>query len=176
MASGGPGGGNEPPVAARRGEIFGMDAWPTTTRLPPDHHALGLHSTIRAAAPLSWLTVVPAQLSGYAASPLRSDSLISDTGLSLRDRPSYELTRLVPSDVRSARPWRTAPGRGARSRRLRPAQAGSGRLRPAQAGAGGGFSRHGVRSRSMAQQRTSSLRANATMACFLRALPRLRRQ
>src|SRR5947209_8240193 len=47
MASGGPGGGHEPPVAARRGEFCGTEAW---TEPPPHLDALGMHSTIRAAA------------------------------------------------------------------------------------------------------------------------------
>src|ERR1700722_16116844 len=39
---------------------------------------------------------VPAQLSKYAASPIRSDILIGDIRVSPRDRHSCELTRLVP--------------------------------------------------------------------------------
>src|SRR5579885_2198396 len=42
---------------------------------------------------------VPAQVSRYAASPLRSDLLASDSGLSQKHRPSCELTRPVPSTL-----------------------------------------------------------------------------
>src|SRR5262245_56322377 len=45
----------------------------------------------------------------------------------------------------------------------------------ATAGAAAG-PRQGCRSRSIAQQRTSSLRARATIACFLRARPALSRR
>src|ERR1700756_4212632 len=66
-----------------------------------------MHSTIRAAAPRG--EVVPAQLSGCAAPLIRSDILIGDTGMSLRDRQSCELARLVPSAL--------AAGGGAQARR-----------------------------------------------------------
>src|SRR6266478_3687494 len=54
------GGGNEPPVAARCGEIRGMDAF---TCLAVNRNAFGMHSTIRAqargkyacAGPLIWI-------------------------------------------------------------------------------------------------------------------------
>src|SRR5262252_293918 len=48
--------------------------------------------------------LVPAQVSRYAASPIRSDILISDIGMSLRDRPSCELTRQVPSTLAAGGP------------------------------------------------------------------------
>src|SRR3954471_9784487 len=47
---------------------------------------------------------VPAQVSRYATPPIRSDILASDTRLSLRDRPSCELTRRVPSTLAVGRP------------------------------------------------------------------------
>src|SRR5262245_9482646 len=43
--------------------------------------------------------LVPAQLSGYAASLIRSDMLGSDEPMSLGHRHSCELTRLVPSTL-----------------------------------------------------------------------------
>src|SRR5262245_4953432 len=49
---------------------------------------------------------VPAQASGYAAPPIRSDILSSDSGVSLRDRPSCGLTRLVPSTLAAGGPAR----------------------------------------------------------------------
>ena len=64
---------------------------------------------------------------------------------------------------------------------FRQARAGraAARARPSRAQAGAASaglpSRQGALSRSIAQQRTSSFRARATMACFLRALPRLSR-
>jgi hypothetical protein len=48
-------------------------------------------------------------------------------------------------------------------------------LAPAQAEVGTTSSRHGALSRSIAHSRTSSRRASATIACFLRAFPRLSR-
>src|SRR5436305_1975586 len=79
----------------------------TPHRPPAARDALGMHSTIRAAAPRG--EVVPAQLSGYAATPIRSDILSSDIGMSLKDPPSCGLARLVPSTLASAGPAR--PGR-----------------------------------------------------------------
>src|SRR5262249_34430174 len=43
--------------------------------------------------------LVPAQVSGCAAPPIRSDILTSDIGMSLRDRQSSGLARLVPSTL-----------------------------------------------------------------------------
>src|SRR5262245_24828543 len=65
------GGGNEPPGrrTTRRNLRHGC-----LTGYPPRTDALGMHSTIRAAARLGRLDV-PAHVSGYAAPPLRSDIL-----------------------------------------------------------------------------------------------------
>jgi hypothetical protein len=59
-----------PLVAARCGDICGTDAGPSLRE-----DALGLHSTIRAAAHGGWPWSVPAQISKYAAPPIRSDIL-----------------------------------------------------------------------------------------------------
>src|SRR5262245_56593003 len=50
--------------------------------------------------------LVPAQVSGYAAPPIRSDILTSDIGMSPKDRQSCGLARLVPSTLVAGRPAR----------------------------------------------------------------------
>jgi len=105
----------------------------------------------------------PSPSSGYAASPLRSG------------HPS--VTSNCHSGSTKLRADATGPSgfphlgvvarasRATRDARCRPAYVG------AVGAAGTGSLRQTVPSRSIAQQRTSSLRANATIACFLRVLP-----
>src|SRR6516225_1444469 len=154
MASGGPGGGNESPGR-------GTDAAKRQHgRRPPDTDTpWGLHSTIRVSASCYSR---PAQSSGYAAPPLRSASL--SAGLSPAvDRQSCELTRLVPCG------WSRGVCPVLASVDSRPRGRDAGQV--AAAAAGIASARQTVPSRSIAQQRTSSLRARATIACFLRVLP-----
>src|SRR5438309_8828356 len=47
----------------------------------------------------AWGDGVPAQVSGYAAPPIRSDILFRDTHMSPGDRPSCELARRAPSTL-----------------------------------------------------------------------------
>src|SRR5262249_60787028 len=66
---------------------------------------------------------VPAQVSRYAAPPIRSDILASDIGGSPEDRPSCELTRPVPSTLAA-----DGPGKAACHTRLVLADSGRHRL------------------------------------------------
>ena len=68
-----------PPVAARCGEIGGTDASPGPTGVPTPWGCTRLFELRHASGEL-----VPAQVSGYATPPIRSDILFSDKGLSLR--------------------------------------------------------------------------------------------
>ena len=157
--AGGPGGGNERPWSPHGcGEICGTDASPTA-----DNHATPWGCTRLFELRHRGGDRVPAQVSRCAAPPIRSDILIGDTGMSPRDRPSCELTRQGPSTLTAGGSGKAGCTRRCSSR----AQAG--------AASAAGPSRQGDRSRSIAQQRTRSLRARATIACFLRALPRLSR-
>src|SRR5262249_255678 len=84
-----------------------------------------------------------------------------------RDRQSYELTRLAPAGL----------GTSAWSRLSHSIRSGPTRRSdllggdPQGVAAGTGACRQAVPSRSFAQPRPSSLRATATIACFLRVLP-----
>src|SRR5262245_15227594 len=81
-----------PPVAARRGEIRGTDASPAAIRAPTPWGCTRLFELRHAGG-----DGVPAQVSGYAAPPIRSDILTRDTRRSRKNRPSCELARQVPS-------------------------------------------------------------------------------
>src|SRR5262249_20089532 len=119
-----------PPVAARRGEIFSMDAGRSATddACPmPGNHCTTARDRFRVALDYSGFGTVrypwvPPQLSRSAAPPIRSD-IIGDTVVSLLDRPRCGLTRLAPvssPSLAQVGSWHAATGRGGRSRRHRP--------------------------------------------------------
>src|SRR5262245_51798788 len=114
------------------------------------------------------VSCVPAHVSGYAAPPLRSGILPGPLPAP-SDRQSFALTRQAPSCVAVVVP---APLTGLLRRRLwfAPPLAWAGEV---PASAGRASARQGVPSRSIAQQRTSSLRAKATRAGFFRVVPPL---
>src|SRR5215831_1149039 len=98
--AGGPGGGNERPWSPHGcGEICGTEACRTAAATQRLGDALDYSGC---GTPRGEL--VPAQVSGYAAPPIRSDILTSDIGTSLRDRQSSELARLVPSTLAAGGP------------------------------------------------------------------------
>src|SRR5579883_1454876 len=103
MASGGPGGGNEPPGRGTDAAKHQQGGRPFRTDTP--WVALDYSGLRHVVFP----SVVPSHTSRYATSPLRSDTLPVTEGCH-PSRPSCELTRRVPVGGRRWRPWPHDPG------------------------------------------------------------------